>query len=83
MAGRKAQSKSDARKHGLKGNHRKPDELWWHIEQMIIDEDWLPSQITGVIRKEGIHICKQTIYNHVHADDKGRLAPRNNNGQRL
>lgn len=68
-----AQSQSDSRKHGFKGNHRKPEELWWRIEQMIIEEDWSPAQIAGVLRKEGIHICKQTIYNHVHADPTGRL----------
>ena len=38
---------------------------------MVIDEDWSPSQIAGVLRKEGIHIVKQTIYNHVHADTTG------------
>ncbi len=70
-----AQAKSDARKHGLQGNHHKPPELWWRIEQMIVDEDWSPAQIAGVLRKEGIHIVKQTIYNHVHADTSGRLAP--------
>jgi len=68
-----AQTKSDARKHGLQGNHRKPPELWWRIEQMIVDEDWSPAQIAGVLRKEGIHIVKQTIYNHVHADTSGKL----------
>lgn len=70
-----AQSKADARRHGLQGNHRKPPELWWRIEQMIIEEDWSPSRIAGVMRKEGIHIVKQTIYNHVHADSTGKLAP--------
>ncbi|MDD6141813.1 MAG: IS30 family transposase, partial [Bacteroidales bacterium] len=69
-----AQSKCMGRKHGLKGNHRKPHELWWRIEQMIIDNDWSPGQIAGVLRKEGIHIVKQTIYNHVHADTYGKLA---------
>jgi IS30 family transposase len=69
-----AQSKADARKHGLQGNHRKPPELWWRIDQMIMDEDWSPSQIAGVLRNEGIHIVKQTIYNHVHADTSGKLA---------
>lgn len=43
------------------------------IEQMI-EEDWSPSQIAGVLHKEGIHIAIQTIYNHVHADASGRLA---------
>ena len=70
---RTAQRKAEARKHGLEGNHRKPAELWWRIEQMI-EEDWSPSQIAGVLHKEGIHIAIQTIYNHVHADASGRLA---------
>jgi len=51
-----AQTKSDARRHGLQGNHRKPLELWWRIEQMIIDEDWSPAQIAGVLRKEKYYI---------------------------
>ena len=69
-----AQAKCNSRKHGLKGNHRKSDELWWRIEQMIIEEGWSPAQIVGVLKKEGIHICKQTIYKHVHADATGKLA---------
>ena len=69
-----AQSKSDARRHGIKGNHRKPPELWWRIERWIVDNDWSPAQIAGVLRREGVHIVKQTIYNHVHADTSGRLA---------
>ncbi len=53
-----AQRKADMRRHGLQGNHRKPPELWWRIERMIIEEDWSPSQIAGVLRKEGINIVK-------------------------
>lgn len=70
-----AQRKSLGRRHGLTGNHRKPPELWWRVEQMIMEEDWSPAQIAGVLRREGIHIAKQTIYNHVHADKTGRLRP--------
>ena len=70
---KQAQAKCDSRKHGFKGNHRKPDELWWRIDRMI-EEDWSPGQIAGVLRKEGVHICKQTIYNYVHADTTGKLA---------
>lgn len=68
-----AQEKSCRRRQGLSGNHRKPVELWWRIERMI-EEDWSPGQIAGVLCKAGTHICKQTIYNHVHADKTGRLA---------
>ena len=68
-----AQSRCDSRRHGLKGNYRKPDELWWRIDRMI-EQDWSPGQISGVLRNEGIRICKQSIYNHVHADASGKLA---------
>jgi transposase, IS30 family len=70
-----AQTMCDARKHGLEGNHRKPPELWWRIDYLIIEKDWSPGQIAGVLCKEGMHICKQTIYNHVHADTTGKLVP--------
>lgn len=69
-----AQRQCDSRKHGFKGHHRKPEDLWWRIERMIEEEEWSPAQIAGVLRKEGIHIAKQTIYNHVHADTTGKLA---------
>jgi IS30 family transposase len=68
-----AQEKCDSRKHSTLGNHRKDDILWWRVEQMIKDEDWSPRQISGVLCKEGLHICPQTIYNHVHADKTGEL----------
>ncbi len=69
-----AQKKCESRKHSTLGNHRKDAVLWWRVEQMIKDEDWSPRQISGVLAKEGIHICPQTIYNHVHADKTGELA---------
>ena len=69
-----AQEKCDSRKHSTLGNHRKSALLWWRVEQMIKDDDWSPRQISGVLRKEGISICAQTIYNHVHADPTGELA---------
>lgn len=69
-----AQRHCTSRKHGLSGNHRKDPVLWWRVEQMILEDDWSPRQISGVLAKEGIHICPQTIYNHVHADRTGKLA---------
>ncbi len=69
-----AHRKCQRRRHGLAGNHRKPPELWWRIERMIM-EDWPPAQIVGVLGREGVHIAKQTIYNHVYADTTGRLRP--------
>lgn len=69
-----ADKMASSRKHGFKGNHRKPDELWWRVERLLVEEDWSPGQISGVLCREGVHICKQTIYNHIHADKSGKLA---------
>ena len=68
-----AQQNADDRKRRSAPNNKKPDLLWWRIEQWIIEQQWSPAQIVGVLRKEGTHICKQTIYNHIHADPSGKL----------
>ena len=68
-----AQRKADERKQRSALNNKKSDLLWWRIEQWIIEEQWSPAQIVGVLRKEGTRICKQTIYNHIHADPSGKL----------
>ena len=68
-----AQEKCQKRKHSTLPNHRKDDLLWWRVEQMIIEENRSPRQISGVLAKEGIHICHQTIYNYVHKN-KERLS---------
>ena len=68
-----AQQKADQRKQRSAPNNKKADLLWWRIEQWIIEDQWSPAQIAGVLRKEGTRICKQTIYNHIHADASGKL----------
>lgn len=71
----KAQSMSESsRSRG--GPHNKTSRLLlWRIEQWIIEEQWSPAQIVGILAKEGTHISKQTIYNynHIHADKSGKL----------
>lgn len=68
-----AQRKADERKARSAPNNKKDRLLWWRIEQWITEEQWSPAQIAGELKKEGIHICKQTIYNHIHADQSGKL----------
>ena len=68
-----AQQKADQRKQRSAPNNKKDRLLWWRIEQWIIEYQWSPAQIVGVLKKEGTRICKQTIYNHIHADDSGKL----------
>lgn len=49
-------------------------ELVWRINQLIIEEQWSPRQISGVLKKEGISVSHQSIYNIIHADATGTLA---------
>lgn len=69
-----AQKCADLRRHSINGNHRKDEILWLEIERLLVDEDFSPEQIAGTLRRNGVKICKQTIYNHIHADETGRLA---------
>ena len=49
-------------------------ELVWRIKQLIIEEQWSPRQISGVLKKEGVSVSHQCIYNLIHADASGELA---------
>lgn len=45
--------------------------LLWRIRQMIIDRQWSPEQICGVLKKEGASVSIQTVYNIINAGSKG------------
>ena len=49
-------------------------ELVWRIKQLIIEEQWSPRQISGVLKKEGVSVSHQCIYNLILADASGELA---------
>ena len=69
----KAQAKAESRKSRGEPHNKTPWLLLWRIENWIIEQQWSPAQIVGVLAKEGTHISKQTIYNHIHKDKTGRL----------
>ena len=50
------------------------NDLEHQIKQLIIEEQWSPRQIAGVLKKEGISVSHQCIYNLIHADASGELA---------
>lgn len=57
------------------GNRRTPETLRWRIEQLIVDEQWSPRQISGWLKKEeNMSISHETIYKMIRADESGRLA---------
>lgn len=71
----KAQAMAEGRRsHGVPHN-KTPRLLLWRIEQWIKEEQWSAAQIVGKLAKEGTRISRQTIYNHIHADQSGELLP--------
>lgn len=37
--------------------------LVWRIKQAIIEEQWSPRQISGALKREGVSVSHQSIYN--------------------
>ena len=59
----KAHAKAMERRKRSTSNKKLDSTLVWRIKQMIIDHQWSPEQIRGVLDKEGISVSIQTIYN--------------------
>ena len=70
----KANAKAMERRKRSVHNAALAPELVWRIKQLIIEEQWSPRQISGVLKKEGIYVSHQSIYNIIHADATGTLA---------
>lgn len=70
----KAHKKAMERRHRDPGNRAKPPELIWRVKHLILEEQWSPEQISGFLKKEGIHISHETIYKLIRQDTTGKLA---------
>ena len=69
----KAHDKAMERRRCSARNVALAPELVWRIKQLIIEEQWSPRQISGVLKKEGVSVSHQSIYNLIHADASGEL----------
>ena len=69
----KAHAKALERRKRTTTNKRLDRLLVWRIKQMILNNQWSPEQIRGVLSKEGISISIQSIYNIINADESGEL----------
>lgn len=69
----KADARAMERRRRNTSNKKLDNTLKWRIKQMIIDSQWSPEQIRGVLAKEGISVSIQTIYNIIKADESGEL----------
>ena len=70
----KAHDKAMERRKRSTRNAALAPELVWRIKQLIIEEQWSPRQRLGVLKKEGVSVSHQCIYNLIHADASGELA---------
>ena len=64
----KAHAKALERRKRTTSNKKLDSVLVWRIKQMIIDHQWSPEQIRGVLGKDGISVSIQSIYNIIKAD---------------
>lgn len=70
----KAHEKAMARRKRTVHNAALDPILVWRIEELIKTQQWSPRQISGYLKKEGISVSHQTIYNLIHRDTSGELA---------
>lgn len=64
-----ANAKADARKKMSKKFIKMTSKLIEKIESMLL-QDWSPEQISGVLKKEGVYISHEQIYQHIWSDKK-------------
>ena len=69
----KAHAMAMERRQRATANRKLDDMLVWRIRQMIIEDQWSPEQIRGVLAKENISVSVQSIYNIIKADHSGEL----------
>ena len=69
----KAHAKALSRRTRTTSNRKLDEIVTWRIKQMLTDHQWSPDQICGFLRKEGISVSVQTVYNIINADTSGSL----------
>jgi len=67
----KAHDKAMERRKRSASNAALAPGLVWRIKQTIIEEQWSPRQISGVLKKEGVSVSHQSIYNIICRCDWG------------
>ena len=68
----KAHAKALDRRRLTTSNRALDAMLVWRIKQML-NEQWSPEQIVGLLAKDGIKVSVQSVYNIINADTSGEL----------
>ncbi len=69
----KAHAKALERRKRTTSSKKLDSVMVWRIKQMIIDHQWSPEQVRGVLAKESVSVSIQTVYNIINADESGEL----------
>lgn len=69
----KAHAKAMERRKRSTANKKLDKMLVWRIKQLIIDNQWSPEQIKGVLANESVSVSIQSIYNIINSDKSGEL----------
>ncbi len=54
-------------------NRCTPSHILKLARQLLIEEDWSPQQISGFLKKQGVHISHERIYQLIREDESGEL----------
>ena len=68
-----AHQKAMERRERICGNSRTPAWIIHKALGLLRDEDWSPKQISGYLKREGISISHERIYQEIRADQTGEL----------
>ncbi len=61
------------RKERSSSNRRTPNHILKRALNLLIEEDWSPKQISGYLKREGIKISHERIYQEIRANETGQL----------
>ena len=70
---RGAHQKAMERRERICGNRRTPPWILNKAIHLLCDEEWSPKQISGYLRREGVSISHERIYQEIRADETREL----------
>ena len=61
------------RRERSSSNRKTPNHILKRALNLLIEEDWSPKQISGYLKREGINISHERIYQEIRADETQQL----------
>ena len=68
-----AQELAMVRRERSVSNHKIPCHILKRALKLLVEEDWSPRQISGYLKREGVNISHERIYQSIRSDGSGQL----------